>query len=559
MAIDKTIKINVDGSDAIKDLKKVSSEVDATFADLRKTTPITLDGTKAKKVLGDVDSKVGEVKRGAQEIGVAAEGSAKGFNVMNISVKAVAASLKAAGIGLVVTALVKLGEALGKNQVFMDKFNIVTETISITFQKLVNTLVDATLKVGNFFSKVGGVIKKFIGQDLDGLQNGLEGTDGATKKVGKSTKDLATEIVNLRNEVKLAEAQQRLLQLTFQKDAEIQRQIRDDVSLTIEERIKANNKLKTILDEQFAAEKLLAERKLELAKKEAAQNEKNIDLQVAVINAQAELADLEERITGQRSENKVNAVALEQELLEDQKKLGEQEEVILLKKVGNTVAGEEKMRKEAKKTFELRKELAQAEMDSEQEIADRKFDLANQQVDQAQAMLQSLADIAQENLTAEKNALQEQLDQGLISQEVFDEQSAEIEEEALKREKRNALLQILINTGQGIAGAIKAGAGVPFPANLFAIATGVGTVLAGIASAKSILNKVPLGDGGGDDGGTESVDITAPGGIGGNLIPDMNAITPPDTGIQPVQAYVVENDISDAQALQEELDIQATL
>ena len=49
------------------------------------------------------------------------------------------------------------------------------------------------------------------------------------------------------------------------------------------------------------------------------------------------------------------------------------------------------------------------------------------------------------------------------------------------------------------------------------------------------------------------------GGIGGNLIPNMNAITPPDTGIQPVQAFVVENDISNAQALQEELDIQATL
>ena len=39
----------------------------------------------------------------------------------------------------------------------------------------------------------------------------------------------------------------------------------------------------------------------------------------------------------------------------------------------------------------------------------------------------------------------------------------------------------------------------------------------------------------------------------------MNAITPPELGQQPVQAYVVENDISDAQALQEELDIQATL
>ena len=50
MAVDKTIKINVDGSDAIKDLKKVSSEVDATFADLRRTTPITVYKSEICKI-----------------------------------------------------------------------------------------------------------------------------------------------------------------------------------------------------------------------------------------------------------------------------------------------------------------------------------------------------------------------------------------------------------------------------------------------------------------------------------------------------------------------------
>lgn len=513
MAIDKTIKINLDASDAVKDLKKVSSEVDATFADLRRTTPIVLDGTKAKKVLGDVDSKVGDVKRGAKEIGPAAEGSAKGFNVMNISVKAVAASLKAAGIGLVISLFVKLGEALSKNQVFMDKFNIVTETIGITFQKLVNTLVDATVKVGNFFSKVGGVIKKFIGQDLDGIENGLEGADGATKKVGKSTRELAEELVNLRNEVKLAEAQQRLLQLTFQKDAEIQRQIRDDVSLTIEERIKANNKLSDILDEQFAAEKLLADKKLELAQKEAAQNEKNVDLQVAVINAQAELADLEERITGQRSENKVNAVALEKELLEDQKKLGEQEEAIVIKKMGT----EELIRKEVKKTFELRKGLAHKEVEIQRLTSQNKRDI----------IANSLGQVAS----------------------LMNEES--------KAAKALAVGQALINTYSAAANALapvaQGGAGP-----IWGIPVAVGAVAAGLANVKKIVaTKLPgVTDDGGDTGATPA--IPQPGGIGG-LIPNMNAITPPDTGVQPVQAFVVENDISNAQALQEELDIQATL
>ena len=48
-------------------------------------------------------------------------------------------------------------------------------------------------------------------------------------------------------------------------------------------------------------------------------------------------------------------------------------------------------------------------------------------------------------------------------------------------------------------------------------------------------------------------------GIGGNLIPNMEAIEQPQLGQQPLQAFVVENDISNAQALQEELETQATL
>tara|TARA_R110002012_G_scaffold92285_1_gene224226 strand:- start:155 stop:1705 length:1551 start_codon:yes stop_codon:yes gene_type:complete len=516
MAVEKNIKINLDASDAVKDLKKVSSEVDATFADLRRTTPIVLDGTKAKKVLGDVDSKVGDVKRGAQEIGPAAEGSAKGFNVMNISVKAVAASLKAAGIGLVISLFVKLGEALSRNQVFMDKFNIVTESVGMAFQKLINFIVDVGEKITPFIKKAAKLTTQFtfVGKAVKFLSDKLKDNNKDVDSNKKGIGELAAEIVNLRNEVKLAEAQQRLLQLTFQKDAEIQRQIRDDVSLTIEERIAANNKLADILDEQFEAEKLLADRKLELAQKEAAQNEENIDLQVALINAQAELADLEERITGQRSENKVNAVALEKELLEDQKKLGEQEEAIVIKKMGT----EELIRKEVKKTFELRKGLAHKEVEIQRLTSEQKRDI----------IANSLG--------------------GVIS--LMGEES--------KAGKALAVGQALINTYSAAAAALApppTGAGP-----IFGPIAAVGAVAAGLANVKKIVaTKLPgVTDDGGDTGATPAIPQAGFSGFGG-LVPNIDAITPPDTGVQPVQAFVVENDISDAQALQEELDIQATL
>ena len=93
---------------------------------------------------------------------------------------------------------------------------------------------------------------------------------------------------------------------------------------------------------------------------------------------------------------------------------------------------------------------------------------------------------------------------------------------------------------------------------IFGPIAAIGAVAAGMKNVQSILaTKLP-----GDDGSTETGPTPAipqVGGIGGNLIPNMGAITPPDTATQPVQAFVVENDISNAQALQEELDIQATL
>lgn len=57
--------------------------------------------------------------------------------------------------------------------------------------------------------------------------------------------------------------------------------------------------------------------------------------------------------------------------------------------------------------------------------------------------------------------------------------------------KALALADIAINTARGISGAIAAGAGIPFPGNIGAIATGVSAVVSGIASAHAALSKAP--------------------------------------------------------------------
>ena len=218
-------------------------------------------------------------------------------------------------------------QALSKNQTVIDNVNIALETVSLTFQQIINTVVDNGQKVIDFFQKTGSAISKFFKKDLDGVTSSYEEQGKQAESLIQKNRRLAKEIVALRNEVKLAEAEQRKLQLTYQKDAEIQRQIRDDVSLTIDERIAANEKLGTILNAQFEDERSLALKRIELAEIELSKNKDNIDLQVALINAKTELADLDERITGQRSEQLINLTSLENEYKESIK-----EEPIVLQK-----------------------------------------------------------------------------------------------------------------------------------------------------------------------------------------------------------------------------------
>ena len=239
---------------------------------IEKIITVRLDTAKAQTKLGVLKKDIESSADVTEQIGKNAEGSVGGFQKLTISTKAFGTALKATGIGLVVGAFVKLQEALGRNQAVMDAFNVVTETISLTFQELVNKVVKATQTAVTFFNKVGNVVKKFVKQDLDGLTSAYEANNEQVESSIQRNRRLAKEIVELRKEVKLAEANQRLLQLQYQKEAEVQRQIRDDISKTFDERIEANRKLGLILDEQFAKEQELAQKKSELAEIELSQN-----------------------------------------------------------------------------------------------------------------------------------------------------------------------------------------------------------------------------------------------------------------------------------------------
>ena len=119
----------------------------------------------------------------------------------------------------------------------------------------------------------------------------------------------------LEKSAQIAAAQSRILLEQYDRQAEIQRQIRDDETKSIEERQAANNELNNILDKQ---EKEMTKN----AKLVKAAAQAQFDLTgktedyVAVLDAEAEVQAVAATVTGFRSEQQVNANALTKEATE---------------------------------------------------------------------------------------------------------------------------------------------------------------------------------------------------------------------------------------------------
>lgn len=89
--------------------------------------------------------------------------------------------------------------------------------------------------------------------------------------------------------------------------------------------------------------------------------------------------------------------------------------------------------------------------------------------------------------------------------------------------KTLGLAQIAIASGVGVAEAISAGAGLTWPANLGAIASGVGAVLSGIANAISLLNTANIQQPNFSGAGSQTTLQNVPLGAKGMVLPDGNS------------------------------------
>jgi len=319
---------------------------------VKKTIELEAKVDKAQKDLDGVAKSVQNIDTNLEAVKDTTSGVSKG-------VKGIGTAVKAAGIGLAIAAFSKLAEVFNENQKVTDAFSTAFEALSLAFNdffKFINrnigTIVSyfknifsdpkqALIDFGNaikenlierfnsFLDTLGflaSAVKKVFSGDFTGalqdVKNAgkesldiLTGVNNTFEKAAevlpsvvksitdyaKSTIQAARATVDLNKQAEIAAVINQGLIEKYDRQAEQQRQIRDDETKTIEERIAANNRLGEILDEQ--SEKMLENVDLQIKAAQLEFNKnQNQENYIALLEAQNEREAVLAQIEGFRSE-----------------------------------------------------------------------------------------------------------------------------------------------------------------------------------------------------------------------------------------------------------------
>lgn len=403
---------------------------------------------------------------------------------------------------------------------FIDKFNEVIKSVGLlgsAFVKLFNrdfsgALADATQGAKGLFMEltplgvaietVGAIVENVVPVLGEFVEEVNEAVDSATKLANRS--------------IKLREAQ-RGLQIAFATGrAEIKEYnlIAEDTTQTLEDRLKAAQKAIDIEKALMAERQRLATEERDIAKANLAlsknleeDTQKLVDLEVALINIRTESAEMQTTLNNKlniiRQQTAAEKAAEMKTFLDGLNEMGKAEEAATLKRL-----------KELKVIKDAEEATAQAVRAARLGVVAAGFDALN-------AM-------------------------------------AKTEE----GQKRLAISQILVNQGvamsEAIAGATTSGTATgpgAFVATPLFIAQALGIVLGSFASIKGIMNQAGASSG--------SVGTSSGGGGGGStqlaLTPTLESFEQGALELPAVQAYVLQNNIADADALQQALQNQSSL
>jgi hypothetical protein len=565
-------------------------------------------GTSEKDVK-NLNDGLQDVGKSVDEIPKATKKATKGF-------KGLGGAIAATGLGAFLVVAKKMIEVFKENQIVLDAFNTSFEVVSLAFNDLFNYLNNNVGTVIDYFKGIfsdpvqaisdfrkalvegfivriregvealglfGQAALKFFKGDFagaadtareagkqlvdvvtgvdDSFDKTVETVSNVTKSIvdyTKSTVEAAQETVNLQKKAEIGIAQNRIILEQKDREAEKLRQIRDDESKTIEERIEANNKLAAVLNEQ---ERLMLANADAVIAAAQAQFDKNAndENQIALLEAKAEREGILAQIEGFRSEQLMNVNSLNREKLDllDEETQKELERKELL----DGLAAEKELTDREK----AEAELAQKEADALKELSDLEGSEAEKQR-------------IQEFFKQQKKDLDTKFDkEELARKEALERQKlaltantlgnlAQLLGENSAAGKAAAIAQAVINSYLGFTEVLSSESILPQPLASIEKIASAGTILAsGLQTVKQITSvKTPtfgkaISTGGG--GGGRSV--SAPQAPSFNVVgaSDTNQLAEAINGrdSQPIKAFVVSNEVTNAQALDRNIVESASL
>lgn len=427
--------------------------------------------------------------------------------------------------------------------------------------ELGKTILDkliAPFKTAIKFGKAFGAVltgdldkaQEFFKDGVQDVVDGVNNTIDAFKNVGNAAVEFGKSIVEntekaINANIALANSERELLriakqfelqQLTFQKNAEDQRQIRDDEARSIQERIEANKELGNILDQQLQKELELANKQLRFAELRKIADGDTLETEEAIFDARIKIAEINERIAGQRSEQLTNENSLlrEQEELEiaELARIAEQADAELAIEIEKNLKLQEAEQQRIDNLNEARivdlenkriqeQEYLNTKLNAEREFLEleRQQEIAYAESIGADTTLieQKYADARQEINRAETNAK-------LALAGGFAADIAKIAGEGTAVGKAAAVTQTTISTFQAAQGSYAALSPIPIVGPALGAAAAGAAVVSGIANVKKILaTKSGLPGEGKVSGGGVSASVPQTSSVRATVADDVNS------------------------------------
>ena len=531
-----------------------------------------------KVVTGDADKSIQGVKSGLDDATKSISGLASGFKKANFSVKAFGKALIATGIGAFVVAIGALVSNLQNSE---SGFNRV--------QKLLKQFGVVAGNVTDIFYSLGTALFSLVTGDFSQMNKSFEEATNRIKNFGEETKreialqgelaDKQADLVKLERQLVVDRAE------ANRKRADLLEKAADKENFTASQRIEFLKQAGKIDEEITNAEIEAAKIRLSLKEQENTLSESSAEDLNEEARLKAELTNLETaRLTKQKTVTAQITSALREEQAE--RKAIAAEEAAEQKAKDDAEAAKTK-EEEAKELARLnsidavRKQFQQKIEDAEAETEAQKLELQKQR---DLAALDALGATEEQKLEVKKyyagleSDLQDKLGkEDVARKEALEKQKLQIVGGALgsvtqllgensAAGKAAAIAQAVINSYLGFTEVLKTPSTLPQPfASIEKIAS-AGTILAsGLQTVKQITSvKTPsfgksISVGGGGGGGRAA--ISQP--------PAFNVVGASDTNQlaqaigqqdnQPVKAFVVSNEVTNAQALDRNIVESASL